>query len=246
MNPDLGHTPEQPETDNSELQKFFDEPLKEEDFELWKFYSQLRESALPPAEKLLDKQLGDFSYKVYVRRIGDFEYMEFQLIDSINQKPAEISFERSLDGDDSWDMFHRSVDSKAAKVSGTKFLRKAEEYMATLNKQGYRKVDRFTALSRQPNVTEWLLKNDYRFSNEASEDGYLDFKEHPDNYAVVKINQGDNLDKDEFLFKKSALEQEPLKSILANTRSLNEAVDYSREGTLKLDGLVKFDLEKDL
>ncbi|MDQ3018766.1 MAG: hypothetical protein M3Q64_02760, partial [bacterium] len=98
-----------------------------------------------------------------------------------------------------------------------------------------------------PNVTEWLLKNGYSFSEGTGKEKYNNFAAYPEDYEQISVNNLDSInDKDLFLFKKSALEEEPLRSMMSAFPDGSKYIEVRLKEMHQLPGLIRFGLEKSL
>ncbi|QQS23118.1 hypothetical protein IPM19_00940 [bacterium] len=231
---------------NRDVIEFFNLPFADEEVAAsWDSFSRLRESAIPPVKNLYTKDFENCSFKIDVKNFGDVEMICFYLQDKFGDKPAEFVFDKDHGASSSWNIQHRWIDSTNRIVSGTDFLKKVEDYMQKLDNLGYRRVTQYTEESAQPNVTKWLLKNGYEFTDKSSAEQYQNIIDHPDNYTLIKIDNGDDITKEEFIFQKSALEEEPLRSALAN-KNPDGSVSFRYKEMLKLPGFINLKLEKNL
>ncbi len=91
-----------------------------------------------------------------------------------------------------YNMMHRIAGSSQDGISGTSFLRKAEEYIVVLKSAGLIECNYLFAETYQPKVTEWLLKNNYDYAHDdyrvipesfTSENSREIVLEFPDNVA---------------------------------------------------------------
>lgn len=202
---------------------------------------------------LLERQIGDHKFMVYVSARDNNIYFDFQLLDSDNNKKAEITFERILPN--VWDLFHRAVETGLVGITGSEFLEKSEEYMQMASERTSIKFDKIIAQVSQADVVKWLMKNNYDFSSEKNRQEFLDFQNHPEDYELIEVqdmHEIENYKKDLFIFKKSDLDKNQLryyqKSELINPIGSLKPIKIrlSHQKLLKMRGLVRFHLKKEI
>lgn len=211
----------------------------------WLELNEKRESSRVPTEFMLQKNVGDYQYNVYLHHVGEGRYLEFQLKDSDNNKLAELGFNESLNEPGVWNLDHRLVRTQAVGVNGTMFLRKAEEYLAVLKVKQLAQVDKVIAQSTQPKVTEWFLTNGYEINDPGSQEVFRQYQEQPEQFELVEVDHLDKVDKkDLFLFTKEAVHEIPDNAVQSIDDSGLRRVVMARSDMYKLPGFKIIKLEK--
>jgi hypothetical protein len=88
-----------------------------------------------------------------------------------------------------YDIGHRIVRSQKEGISGSDYLRKAEEYLSILRKNNHISYNVLGAHSPQIGVTEFFLKNGYDFFSPEHKELFQDLKAHPEKYQMVVIGK---------------------------------------------------------
>jgi hypothetical protein len=98
-----------------------------------------------------------------------------------------------------YDIGHRIVRSQKEGISGSDYLRKAEEYLSILRKNNHISYNVLGAHSPQIGVTEFFLKNGYDFFSPEHKELFQDLKAHPEKYQMVEWDFQDDLnDREQF------------------------------------------------
>lgn len=92
-----------------------------------------------------------------------------------------------------YDIGHRIVRSQKDGISGSEYLKKAEEYLNILKKNGLINYDILGVHSVQLGVTAFFLKNGYNFVSSEQKESFEDLKNHPEKYQSVEWDFQDNL-----------------------------------------------------
>lgn len=135
----------------------------------------------------------NIEYQICIKKIEKLEQVIFHLFDTLNNsenKPVgNLIFKEAVDGkgEPAWNLMHRAVESKNIGVSGTDFLKKAEEYFKILKRDGIVTEQNFTTEVSQPSVLAWMQNNGFTLSN-ANNNDPSDFIESQDGKYVPKGN----------------------------------------------------------
>lgn len=218
-------SPEQVDQLHAELNDQFDE---EEAKERWKQALEFNSGYSSPNFFLHERKFGSLTFSVHFHLQKGQEKLEFQILDNKETQidKAHLIFVRKFsfeENNEPWNLEHRLVNAKDIGVTGTDFLKKAEEYLKLIDKLGIKNIDKVYANVSQPKVIDWLLKNGYKFADEKSEKQFQDFTDHPDEYEEVFIPDGNNEHiKDLYYFRKEDLD--------LKTGKLGRHVDGQHEG----------------
>ncbi len=163
----FGEKPSQEVSKSTEEQlvAFARTPLS--DTEVLAGLEQAGASSISQLPTLFQKMIGtEHLYRVQGVTFGDV--VEHTMVFTLNNQKtntshAELEFEQDVENG-VWNMRHRYVATKEQGLSGSDFLKKAEEYFAILKK--HQKVDlrKFVAHASQPSVMLWLEKNGFKES----------------------------------------------------------------------------------
>jgi hypothetical protein len=112
-----------------------------------------------------------------------------------------------------WNIQHRFIKSKEIGVSGTDFLKKAEEFLKIFKKNNLLDTTIIGCGASQPSVISWLVnKNDFKFyeKNKYNLADYGEFKDGlfvpNDKYELLKVyDQYNEMMKDDYLIDKNFL-----------------------------------------
>ena len=132
-------------------------------------------------------------YQICTKRNEKLEQIIFHLFDTLNNsknKPiGNLIFKEAVDdeGKPAWNLMHRAVESKNIGVSGTNFLKKAEEYFKILKRDGIITEQNFTTEVSQPSVLAWMQNNGFTLSK-ANKNDPSDFIESQNGKYVPKGN----------------------------------------------------------
>ncbi len=206
LKPDIPKIENNKTSEEIEKQKIHDEfmkPFDEKDvLEQFKNHTETDELDVLYVKKLSE----NFCYYVYGFKEEDKleTKIDFSLVENYknlkNYKvSASLRFKESVPntkGEVYWKMKHRFIKSKDdLNISGTDFLKKAEEYFKILKMNSITNAKGIEAYTSQPSVTEWLKKNNFKLRGEkiANPDDYFEYKDgvsnlkDKDNYELIKV-----------------------------------------------------------
>lgn len=135
----------------------------------------------------------NIEYQICIKKIEKIEQVIFHLFDTLNNsenKPVgNLIFKEDVDdeGKPAWNLKHRAVESKNIGVSGTDFLKKAEEYFKIMKRDGIITEQNFTTEVSQPSVLAWMENNGFAVSKTSKNDP-SDFIESQNGKYVPKEN----------------------------------------------------------
>lgn len=161
-NKDKNEKEETPENIHDEFMKLFDE---NEVLEIYKKYSNFDEKGC----RLYNKNLTDkLQYSIFARK-GKTEHEEgsvfdFYLLENrYDQLAAMVFTEETFKSEKEiyLNMNHRIINSKELGVSGSDFLKKAEDYFSILFKNGLMEKRKIGIYVSQLSVLQWALKNNF-------------------------------------------------------------------------------------
>ncbi|MBT3349511.1 hypothetical protein HN954_01425 [bacterium] len=132
-------------------------------------------------------------YKIYYE--GD--RISFQLLNE-SGKTAELIFDRM---DKGWNMYHRLVQSQNLGISGTTFLRKAEDFFGILKQNKKIEEENIGFEAGQMDVIEWGLKNGYDFQTNIDREKFEKVKKGNPGFVtgVDLVDPEDGMEKKNFI-----------------------------------------------
>lgn len=170
--------------DDEEVIVGFNEPLREmEDRELTTPQKRLYE--------VYNRVYGDLVYQVL--RLGEKDSRSVDLFFTLSEEgkipKSELVF-RSLDspmGERGFNLAHRIVGTQKEGIGGSAFLKKAEDYLAILKKNNQIECGWIAVDCAQPNVTEFFLKNGYRFLT-GGNTVYEKYLSNPEAFKTIMVD----------------------------------------------------------
>ncbi len=207
--------PDYTEQHRAYIKQEFSEPFSEEEVKA-RF---LDPEKLPYSEpdsldsqfQLYSKKVGPFEYQVIDQRsqTGESKDMFFRLSKDTATEPNSELVYRSLEFPGvgkGFNLIHRVVRTQKEGISGTTFLKKAEEYLAILKKNNLIECNWIAAESTQPNVTEFLLQNGFHFVSDSKQQ-HEKYLANQEAYEFINLDFIDNpLERDQAPVLKEAFD----------------------------------------
>jgi hypothetical protein len=146
--------------------------------------------------QVYSRQVGTYNYRILdlKSRVGETKDMFFELAEDSAQSPRSELVFRALNSQlagKGFNLAHRSIRTQEAGIGGGTFLRKAEDYLSILKKKGLIQCDWIAVDSRQPNVTEFFLKNGYRFLTDGNT-VYEKYLSNPEAFEIIDFDFTDD------------------------------------------------------
>lgn len=246
INPELSESSELSPEQYQNIKEEFLKPFSDEEIDAeWKLLSQMRQSSIAPFKELQHRSMDGFDFAIHALQVSESRFLEFQITDEAKNYKAKIIFDEDQQGSGKWELTHRLINTDKLGITGTEFLHMAENYLESLAKKGYIKLDEYLVAASQTSVVSWLTKNEYQFSSEEDKDMLYNIMANPEDYELFYISNGkDGYLPEPFIFQKSAVSPDELTRFLDPEFSDNKHLQLGAHKVTELKGLARMHLEK--